>query len=140
MEQLKQKIIEVITQNPLAAVATVEDDKPWVRYMAVEHDQDLICYTTTFANSHKVAQIKKNNNVHITMGGDPQNWEAPYINIQAKAELLSDPESKQKCWKEILQQFFSGPDDPNYIVINFVPSTIEYHEPGLKEPLILKLA
>lgn len=134
--QLKQRIIDVIVKNPLASVATVEGDQPWVRYMAVEHDQNLICYTTTFVGSRKITQIKKNNNVHIIMGGDPQDWEKPYINMQATAYILADLETKQKFWKDVLQQFFSGPDDPNYVVIKFVPSVIEYQGPESEKPLV----
>jgi general stress protein 26 len=34
-EELKNKIIEVIEQSRLASVATINENKPWVCYMAV---------------------------------------------------------------------------------------------------------
>lgn len=82
----------------------------------------------------KVDQIKKNNNIHITVGGDPKNWQVPYVNIQAEASVLTDLETKKKCWCDMLKQFFSGPEDPNYTVIKISPQVIEYMSPGAHEP------
>lgn len=84
----------------------------------------------------KVAQIKKNNNIHITVGGDPKNWQVPYMNIQAEASVSTDLETKKKCWSDMLKQFFSGPEDPNYAVIKISPQVIEYMSPGAHEPEI----
>lgn len=138
-EELKNKIIEVIEQAKLGSVATIKDGKPWVRYMVIHadnKDKDLNFYTTTFINSRKVEQIKKNNNIHVTIGGDPKNWQAAYVNIQATAQIATDLETKKKCWCDMLKQFFSGPEDPNYAVIKISAQTIEYMEPGAHKPEI----
>ncbi len=135
-EALKNKIIEVIEQSKLGSVATVKDDKPWVRYMIIHRDEGLNLYTTTFANSRKVEQIKKNNNVNITLGGDPNNWQTAYVNIQAEAQVSTDLEIKKRCWCDMLKQFFSGPEDPNYVVIKISPQEIEYMSPGAHKPEI----
>ncbi len=135
-QELKNKIIEVIEQSNLGSVATITDGKPWVRYMVIHRDDDLDLYTTTFVNSRKVAQIKENNNVHIAIGGDPKNWEAPYLNIQATAQVVTDSGTRKKCWSDMLKQFFSGPEDPNYAVIKIFPELIEYMSPGAHKPEI----
>ncbi len=135
-EELKNKIIEVIERAQLGSVATIKDGKPWVRYMMIQHDKDLSLYSTTFANSRKVEQINKNNNIHITMGGDLKNSQSAYLNIQAKASVLTDLETKKKCWCDMLKQFFLGPEDPNYAVIKISPEVIEYTSPGAHKPEI----
>jgi len=84
-EELKSKIIEVVEQSKLGSVATIKDGKPWVRYMVVHHDENLTLYTSTFIGSRKVEQISKDNNVHVTVGGDPKNLKTAYVNIQKPA-------------------------------------------------------
>ncbi|MDP8263348.1 MAG: pyridoxamine 5'-phosphate oxidase family protein [Candidatus Ancaeobacter aquaticus] len=134
--ELKTKIKEVVDSNHLAAVATLENGKPWVRYMGIQIDDDLCCYAPTFAQSRKVLQIKNNNSVHITAGGDPNNWMIPYVNIVATGEILDDADSKNKVWQDVLKNFFSGPDDPNYVVLKATPQVIEYMIPGSMEPVV----
>lgn len=124
-EELRNKILEVLKRNRLASLATIKDGKPWVRYMVMTN-KGLELYATTFASSRKVKQIKANDNIHITIGGDPNNWKAPYLNIQAAAEVLTDIETKKEFWNDMLRQFFKGPDDPTYAVIRISPQLIEY--------------
>jgi len=138
-EELRNKIIKVIEESKLGSLATIKDGKPWVRYMVIHPDEGLNLYTTTFTKSRKVEQIKKNDNIHITIGADPKNWETAYVNIQAKASVSTDLEMKKKCWCDMLKQFFSGPEDPNYAVIKISPEAIEYMSPGAHEPEIYTL-
>lgn len=133
-EELKNKILKVIKQYPVGSVATIKDGKPWVRYMVMHAEEDLVLYTTSFASSRKIDQIKKNNNVHITFGADSKNWKLPYLNIDGSAEVLTDLETKKKCWHEMLKQFFEGPEDPNYVVIKISPQVIEYMLPATHQP------
>jgi general stress protein 26 len=138
-EELKEKIIELVKNVQLGTLATIDDTKPWARYMVVRHDEELVFYTNTFAQSRKVEQIKKNNNVHLVIGGDPHNWKAPYLNMEAKAELLSAPQDKEKYWEDMLRQYFQGPQDPNFIVIKILPTSIEYVDPETHKPQIYKV-
>ena len=138
-QELKNKIIEVMDRGKIGSLATIKDNKPWVRYMVFGHDQGLTCYTTSFAGSRKVDQVKKDVNVHVSMGADPANYSLPYINIQAKAEVSSDLEIKKRCWSDELSKFFKGPDDPGYVVIVIKPSVIEYMSPGSMQPEVYSI-
>lgn len=135
-EELKNKISEVIKKSRMGSMATIRDGKPWVRYMMLQQDENLNCYASTFAGSRKVEQIRKNNNVHIAVGGDANNTQAAYVNIQATAQVLTDLETKKKYWSDMLKQFFSGPEDPNYAVIKISPQVIEYTSSGAHPPEI----
>ena len=133
---LKGKILDVIKNYPVGSVATIRDGKPWVRYMAMQSEEDLTLYTTSFASSRKIEQIRNNSSVNITFGADSKNFELPYINIDGTADVLTDPEIKQKCWSEMLEQFFSDPEDPNYVVVKVTPASIEYTAPGEHKPQV----
>jgi general stress protein 26 len=135
-QELKNCILDVITKYPVGSLATIKDGKPWVRYMAVQPQDDLTLFTTTFALSRKVYQIRKNGEVHLAFGADPSNWALPYVNVEGTAEILTDAESKMRCWKEEYKQYYKGPDDPNYVVIRIVPRVIEYMAVGAHQPEI----
>jgi general stress protein 26 len=138
-EQLKNSIIDVIENALLGSVATVDGNRPRVRYMIVKHAGDLQLYAATYAPTRKVKQIKENNNVEIIMGGNAQNWEMPYVTVEATAEIKTDRETKYKRWEDQMSTYFSGPDDPNYVVIEFNPRVIEYMAPGAVSPEVYKV-
>jgi general stress protein 26 len=133
-QELKNKIFDVITHYPVGSLATIQDGKPWVRYMAMFPQEDLTLYTTTFASARKVDQIKKNRNVHVTFGLDAKNWQLPYVNVEGAAEIVTDLETKKQVWKDQFKQFYTGPEDPNYAVIKITPRMIEYMAPGAHRP------
>ena len=131
---LRDKILDVIKGAHLATLATVNDGKPAARYMVIKQDDGLNLYAVTYANSRKVRQISQNNNVYVLIGGEPKNYQAPYVNIQATAGVLSDAATRKRCWNETLKSYFSGPDDPNYVVIRIAPQFIEYMAPNAHCP------
>ena len=124
--ELKNKIFGLINKSQLASFGTMKDGKPWIRYMILTGEPDLTLYTTTFSNSRKVEQIKKDPNVHIIIGGDQEHFKNPHINIQGIVQILTDLDTKKRHWCEHLKIFFSGPEDSNFSVIKISPQLIEY--------------
>ncbi len=133
-EEMSKKIIEVVRKYPVGALATIKDGKPWVRFVVFVAADDLTLYSTTFAQSRKIEQLRKNHHVHIALGMDPGNWTVPYINVEGTAEVLTDSKTKSKFWKEEFKQYYQGPDDPNYVIIKITPVTIEYMAMGARQP------
>ena len=86
MSDVKQKILAKIQGPTLSALATItENGKPWVRYCTPLADENLTYWMGTFIKSRKVSQIRKNPQVHLTLGvTDPQAAES-YIQVQGKA-------------------------------------------------------
>jgi general stress protein 26 len=124
---LKEKILAKLTGPTLCALATVtEDGKPWVRYVILSADKNLTLWGATFASFRKVAQIRKKPEVHLVTGAKDLETAESYLQIQARAEILTDAESKKAMWNDYLKNIFSGPDDPNYVVIKITPYRIEY--------------
>lgn len=140
-KSLKKKILKVIKGSKLASLATIAGGRPWVRY-AVSHNQGagLNLYICTYRDSRKVRQIQKNPNVHITIGGDMDNLKAPYVQVAAKARVRSDARIRKKLWHNLMKKYYTGPDDPNYVVIEAKPELIEYMSSEQRLPQIYRMS
>lgn len=132
--ELKQKIRDVLKGSHVASLATLKDGHPWVRYVMTHGTEDLTLYVNTFAQSRKVTQIKAHPHVHVILGASPEDMEHPYLNIVARAEVLDDAETKKKFWSDALKAYFSGPEDPNLVVLKIMPQVVEYMGPGKMQP------
>jgi len=135
MSELKEKIQAKMKTPQLAALATItEDGKPWVRYVTPVMDGNMTIWMATFAGSRKVAHIKKNPEVHLTLGVTSMETAESYLQIQGRADILTDIATKEAVWSDHLKGIFSGPDDPNYNVVKVTPYRIEYQGMGMVPP------
>lgn len=135
MSDLKERIGSILQQPQLTGLATVTDDgKPWVRYVMTVADEDLSIRCATFVTARKVKQIEHNPEVHLTCGITNPEEMAPYVQIQAKAQLDTSKDARHGFWTEMLAPIFDGPDDPKYGVLVMTPYRIEYCTPGSYEP------
>jgi len=135
VSELKAKILAKMSQPTLASFATLtEDGKPWVRYVTPWADQNLVIRFATFAGSRKAAQVKKNPEVHLTLGVTDPTTAQSYIQVQGKAQIKTDEKSRQAVWFDQLKTYFSGPDDPNLAVVEITPYHIEYMSMGSMQP------
>lgn len=131
-QDLKQKIMAKLSGPTLCALGTLtEDGKPWVRYVTPFADETLTLWMATFIHSRKVGQIKKNPEVHLTTGVASMETAESYLQIQGKAEILTDQTTKKAVWNDPLMRIFTGPDDPNYAVCKITPYRIEYQGMGM---------
>ena len=128
MSDLKAKILDIIGKPVLGALATItEEGKPWTRYVVPTADQDLTIRFCTNVHSRKVANMRRNPEVHLTAGANTlDNMGQPYLQIAGRAEISVDPAVKRQFWHEELKAYFSGPEDPNYCVVVIRPYRIEY--------------
>lgn len=135
MQDLKQRILDILHKPQLAALATVTElNNPWVRYVVTVGGGDFSIRCATFSESRKVQQIKKNPNVHLTCGVSSFKEMQPYLQIQGKARVTTDKEERHGFWNDLLAPIFEGPDDPKYSIIVIEPYRIEYCTPGSFEP------
>ena len=139
-EEMKQKILAKIQGPTLSVLSTVtEEGKPWGRYVTPFADESLTLWMATFVHSRKVGQIKKNPEVHLTTGVTNMEGAESYLQIQGRAEILTDDETKKSVWFDHLANIFSGPDDPNYCVCKITPYRIEYQTMGMADTEIWEL-
>lgn len=128
MSSLKDQILAIIGQPVLGALATITPEgKPWTRYVVPQAEADLTIHFCTFLGSRKIAHMRANPEVHLTVGHNTlQSMGQPYLQIAGRAEVSTDPGVKKKYWHDGLKTFFSGADDPNYCVVLIKPYRIEY--------------
>ena len=86
--------------------------------------------------TRKVNQIGDNPEVHLTLGVGDMTHAVSWLQIQGRAEIFDDAETKKTVWYDMLEPIFTGPDDPNYVVCKVAPYRIEYYAMNKKEPEI----
>ncbi|MCA1906260.1 MAG: pyridoxamine 5'-phosphate oxidase family protein [Desulfarculus sp.] len=128
MDDLRAKILDVFNPAAIAALATLtERGLPWVRLVVVGAAPDLTLGFVTSLGSRKVAQMRANPEVHLTAGGGTlEQMGRPYVQVEGRAAVLTDPAVKRAHWRDELTAYFSGPDDPDYAVVAIKPRRIEY--------------
>lgn len=133
--ELQHRIFELSKDLQLANCATItEDGKPWVRYVMGKAEPDLTFRFSTHLATRKVAQIRKNPQVHISLGVTDVTAPNAWIQLQGIAEIVTDQAERDAFWYDLLQTIFTGPDDPNYAIVIVRPSRIELEKMGNLPP------
>ncbi len=128
---MKENILKVIAGPHVAAVATLSEGKPEVRFIVLEGQPDLSLVGATMKATRKVGQLKKNPVVGISIWSGKE-FSDPYIVFRGKTEIHEDLQTKKKYWNPMYEQFFKTVDNPDYVVLKFVPGEIEYIGPGMQ--------
>lgn len=68
----------------------------------------------TGLNSNKAERIRKCNRAGLCFSSPEYN-----ITLTGTIEILTDPEVKKEMWYEGLKYHFSGPEDPEFCVLEF---------------------
>ena len=131
---LKENILKVTGGECVAALATIQEGKPAVRFMALFGLDDLTLIGATSKSSRKVEQIKKNPEVALTIWSG-KSFGDPYVTIQGKCSIYEDLETKKKFWNPKMEVYFQKPENPDYVIIKFVPQRIEFYHDMTMEVL-----
>ena len=127
MSDLKQRIFDAAGKIQLINFATItEDGKPWVRYVMGKADSDLVFRFCSRLESRKVAQIRKNPDVHISLGVTSLETAKNWLQVAGTAEVSTDKAERDSFWFDDLKNYFSGPDDPAYCIVIVKPYRIEF--------------
>ncbi|HSQ35645.1 MAG TPA: pyridoxamine 5'-phosphate oxidase family protein [Candidatus Binatia bacterium] len=131
MTDLEKRIWEIIGQPRTAALATIDaNGAPWVRYVTIRSEADFILNFCTAYSTRKARQMKDNPRVHLTCGDLQPPDDSVYLQIAGQAEIRADAATKKNHWQEGWRRYFSGPDDPDYVMVFIRPERIEYNGPG----------
>jgi len=137
-EDLKNKLLEVVQNHKVGTLATISQNKPFSRFMLF-FNEDLVLYTATNKDTHKVEDINTNPNVHILLGNDCNGWDDPYLEVEGTVMVEESKELKERFWNEHLKNWIPSADDPNYMLLKISPSSYRYFEKSSSEPEILSL-
>ncbi|MDO7906780.1 pyridoxamine 5'-phosphate oxidase family protein [Paenibacillus sp. JX-17] len=122
--QLEQAIVQAISNNKFGSFGTVEAGKPKVRYMAVFND-GLNIHLVTDRKTHKVEELKQNSNIALLLGYEAGGTKE-VVEIEGTADITKNEELRSKVWNDELKQWFEGPEDPDYVILDITPTRIEY--------------
>lgn len=136
-EQIRDRCKQLEPGAVWSLATTTADGRPWVRYVTPQAvDDDLVIWGNTFVQSRKAGQIALNPEVHLTVGVKDMATATSYLQVEARAEIIADPEVKAKWWVDHLKAVYSGPDDPNYVVLKMVPYRIELQTLAPTPPVV----
>lgn len=135
--QLKKMILSVLRGQKLICLATLSNKKPWVRFV-VSHNEGLTLYVSSYLSSRKIKEIRKNPAVHAVVAKDISSMKTAYVQIAARARIRTDKSIRRKLWHPYMNKYYSGIDDPEYVVIEIRPQYIEYWDSEFTKPQIFK--
>ncbi len=135
MSELEKKIWGILGREQVAALATIGDDGgPWVRYVTLRAEKDFILHFCTGLSTRKARQIAANPRVHLTCGNLQPPDDSAFLQIAGRAGIRSDAATRAKYWQEGWRRYFTGPEDPEYVMVFVTPSVIEYNAPRAFTP------
>ncbi|MFJ7929191.1 pyridoxamine 5'-phosphate oxidase family protein [Peribacillus sp. NPDC096448] len=136
--QIKEKVLNIIRDHKIGVLSSVENNKPHSRYMTFFND-DLTLYTPTSGKTEKIDEIEKNPNVHILIGYDNEGLGDSYLEISGTSKVNDSQELKDKLWNESFEEWFEGPKDPNYLILQIKPESIRLMNNNGEPPQELSL-
>jgi general stress protein 26 len=124
-EELKKTILEFVKSYEYSNLITVsEDNIPKGRMMAhLPLGEDFVFWFATGVQSTKVTEIKKNPSASVFVYR-PKDHSS--VSALGEAEVVTDDETRKKFWQDAWKAFWSGPSDPNYVLVKVVPKKIDY--------------
>jgi len=131
----REAVLKMMDESAAVYLATVDGAYPRIRALVNLRRRDLypgpseFCrahgstvYMATSAASSKVRDIRANSTVAVYYC-DPASVHG--ISLSGQMEVLSDPELKRSLWSDAWRIYWSGPDDPDYVVLRMAPTAVE---------------
>ena len=136
-QEVKESVENILDNSYTGIMATVKGNKPYSRYMTFFSD-DLTLYTATSKDTDKVEEVEENPFTHILLGYEGDGFGDSYVEYQGKVTIKNDDDVKQQLWNDHMSAWFSGPDDPNLIVLEITPLEIQLMNKKGNPPETLK--
>lgn len=128
-EKIKNEIWNYFLNFQHIYLATSEGDQPRVRPVTLVY-LDKRFWITTGTNDKKVAQIKENPKIEFCLPIKEESKEG-YIRGTGWTKIVGDKEQRkniaQHC--DFFPEFWEGPDDPHFTLIEVFLEEIEYLKP-----------
>src|SRR3989338_623656 len=133
----KDEAIDLIKDAGFGFLATTQGKQPRVRPMMTYLTDYGDLLLALLPQSRTIQQIKENPLVEICY----VDRKMCYCRVSGKATVSDDPEKKEAVWNNVpmLRQYFSGPQDPQFVLIEINTETAEVMSPTQKAPDFLSL-
>ncbi len=133
----KQEVIDLIKDAGYGVLCTTQGDQPKARPMMPYLDENGNLLLAILSHSRTISQVKTNPKVEFCF----IDRKMSFARISGLAKISSDLEKKEKVWNYIpmLRQYFSGPEDTNFILLEIETTQVEAMTPHQKVPAVLSL-
>ncbi len=134
----KEEVLDLIKDAGFGYLATNEGGQPRVRPMMPHLNDDGKLLLALLGRSRSIAQIKENPQVEFCFV-DRKMW---YARVSGKAVISENKDNKEILWNNIpmLKQYFSGPEDGNFVLVEVDIEAVEAMTPHQKEPETINLS
>lgn len=127
----KKRIVAIMKKIAmLSYFATCDGRKPVIRPVSSIVENDLSIWITTFSNSRKVKQIKKNPNICLAFVEYPRGNKSAIV--FGKAKIINNLKDKIRIWDiapfNLKEYFPDGPSSKDYCLLRIIPDRIEWRE------------
>ena len=122
-QDIKNQAIKIISGHRTGILSSVENNKPHSRYMTYYND-DLTLYTPTQMDTEKIEEIEKNPYVAVLLGYEEKGQSDTFIEITGKSAINNTETLKKQFWDDSFQEWFEGPEDPNYVYLQITPEVV----------------
>lgn len=126
-----KKIIPIMKETcSHAFLATCDGDKPCLRSVSPIVEDDGPVWVSTFSNSRKVKQIKKNPKVCLYFVSQPNGEQA--AKIYGTAKVIDALDEKERVWNlagfDLSKYFRDGPGSKDFCLLKIESEKIEWWE------------
>lgn len=133
----KELALKILNDSMIGTMATIKQNKPHSRYMTF-FNEDFILYTATSKKTHKVEEVQQNPNTHILIGYEGKGFGDAFLEIEGTVEESDGETFKEKVWNKALKGWFTGPEDPDLIILKVTPTRIRVMNTKGDEPKIVE--
>ncbi|MEK3889376.1 pyridoxamine 5'-phosphate oxidase family protein [Bacillus sp. FSL K6-3431] len=134
----KETALKILEESYIGTMATIQKNKPHTRYMTF-FNEEFTLYTATSKKTQKVDELEDNPYTHILIGYEGEGFGDAYLEIEGIVRISDDDRLKEKTWNEHMKPWFSGPDDPDLVILKIKPDTIRLMNKKGEEPQTIEL-
>ena len=133
----KKSALKILKESYVGTMATIQQNKPHSRYMTFFSDEFTL-YTATSKETQKVDELEANPHTHILIGYEGEGIGDEFLEIEGTVTISSDEQVKEKMWNKHLSPWFSGPEDPDLIILKVTPDSIRLMNKKGEEPKVIE--
>lgn len=133
----KQDVIDLIKDAGYGVLATSENQQPKARPMMPYLDENGNLLLAVLGHSRTISQIQANPKVEFCF----IDRKMSFARVSGNAKVSNDMDKKQQVWNYIpmLRQYFSGPQDSNFVLIEIETQSVQAMTPHQRQPDVLSL-
>lgn len=137
-QELKDAALKILNDSHVGVLATITENKPHSRYMTF-FNKDFTLYTATSKKTQKVDELEQNPHAHILLGYEGEGAGDTFLEIEGEMSEHDDRSILEDLWNDHLSGWFSGPDDPNLLIIAIKPIRMRLMNKKGQEPQNIEL-